>query len=203
MFPREQGYAELFTLFEEEEVPKNFGLTVCDYPSRALIELQKRGEQLVYGDLVKVGNHEDLGFMIYDGEKLVYLDYITTVDGCIPKEFTVVKSDKTEKEVPIDYYTRHIYWGYFHLLPELFEKVEFSNDYMVDYTIKISDKLSLVFPWDMYSENGAYNEFLFLNKYIHSGVTVTAIQWEEVYVIEVTDEERQKCMGTHMVKAVF
>lgn len=212
MFPREQGRAECFRIFENENVPRDFGLVEDDYSERALAELQRRGIEFVYGDCVRIGNgtYRNTGIMIYNGTKFIHLRYDDGIldYGCPPKEFTVIKHSRTNEIVPIDYYPTG-YATIINIVPELFQDLEFAedkkfhpdpDDVYYKTELKYQDKtITILASVDSY-------DVQFLNKFIHSGMTITLdIHYDgnqDIGFFTISDEEREKVLTMTTVKSV-
>lgn len=156
MFPRTCGYAQEFRVFEDEEIDDgSFGIEESDHAVRALEEARRKGYDLVYGDKVRIGNStfRNSGVMIYDGEKLIHLDYNEKIYqyGFVPEEFTVIKHKKTDEEVPLFYYG---FSDEIRFPTELLQDLNFSEDKRIFdenddpyYTLSIKDHdMMIVYP---------------------------------------------------------
>ena len=208
MFPRKEGKAKYYRVFVNEEVDNStFGVEKDDYSERVLKECQRLDYDLVYGDCVRVGKSEyrNDGIMIYDGEKMVHLEYRDGLAdyGFIPKEFTVFKHNKTDEYVPPGYYL-DFYAGVNNFHPDTFLNREFKEEKKLlakdiitlsvwgdddeYYYVKINDDASIISSTDL--------DVSFLNKFIHSGMIVTTIVFPEiadnVYLIEINENEKKE-----------
>ena len=207
MFPRKEGKAKYYRVFENEEVDDStFGITI-DHGERVLLECKRLGYDLVYGDCVKVGNSNFTrrGIMMYNGEKIIHLEYDEGDYNrglLIPKEFTVIKHERTSDYIPPKYYV-NFFSGVFNFPSEIFQNKEFTEDKVFKsknipilrevgdeeyYYIKIENNIVIACETTCI-------DITLLNKLIHSGISISTTSFDEVddlYHVMFTKEEMKK-----------